>query len=288
MTLARRWLWFGDATEFMPNKKKSKRIVIKVGTGVLTESDSLKLDHALMDRLAEGIATLLRAGHQCILVSSGAVATGMPAFDLTQRPEDTASLQACAAVGQARLMHLYETVFRSGGFNVAQLLLTHDDLEIEDRRYRFNNTLRRILELGGTLPIINENDSVAVEELRFGDNDVLSSRVAILVEADVFILMTTVAGLLPPGESDPNNIVGNVSDINEVLHFARDEETGQLSKGGMGSKLRSIQRAVEEGIEAVIADGRNPEQLLDIAMGGGFGTRFVPSAASAGPSHQTG
>ncbi len=247
-----------------------------MGTGVLTEPESLALDLGQMDRLGAGIVRLLRAGHQCILVSSGAVATGMPAFGLTERPEDTASLQACAAVGQARLMHHYETVFRRDGFNVAQLLLTHDDIETDDRRNRFKNTLQRILELGRTLPIINENDSVAVEELRFGDNDVLSSRVAILAKADVFVLMTTVAGLLPPGESDPQNIIGHVANIGEVLHFARDEETGKLSKGGMGSKLRSIQSAVEEGIEAVIADGRRPEQLLELAMGGGFGTRFAP------------
>ena len=197
----------------MSELSKAKRIVLKVGTGVLTEPGSLAVDQGQMERLCLGIAELLKAGNQCILVSSGAVAAGMPAFELTQRPEDTASLQACAAVGQTRLMHNYETIFRREGFNVAQLLLTHDDLETDDRRSRFRNTLLKLLEFGGTVPIINENDSVAVEELNFGDNDVLSSRVAILAEADLFVLMTTVAGLLPPGESDPTKIIDRVTNV---------------------------------------------------------------------------
>lgn len=251
-----------------------KRIVLKFGSGILTRIGSVDPDPVQLRKLVEAIALLKQAGHQCVVVSSGAVASGLRPLQFTQRPTDMTTLQACAAVGQTHLMHFYESLLRDHGLHVAQLLLTHEDLGNADRAARVKSTLVRLLEFPQVVPVINENDSVAIEELRFGDNDKLSSQVAILWEADTLVLLTSAPGLLRDPAHPEEGPIPVVEDIDAVLHHAREEKSS-LGTGGMGSKLRAVQDAVNEGIECIIASGRKPEQLVDVMAGAGVCTRFL-------------
>lgn len=247
-------------------------VVIKIGTGVLTREDGT-LDGASLARLVTAIADLSGEGRRCILVSSGAVGAGTSVLGLSEYPEDVPTRQAAAAVGQTRLMHAYQNLFSHFEIDVAQLLLTGDDFPSAEHRGRIKDTLQRLLQQPGIVPVINENDSVAVEELRVGDNDLLSARVAILVGARLLVLLTSVDGLLPPGSED---IIEVVEEVGEVLGYARGDAKGRFSMGGMGGKLQAVQMAVEAGVETVIANGRRPERLQAIVEGGGYATRFPP------------
>jgi glutamate 5-kinase len=248
--------------------------VIKAGTGVLTKVSDGTLDSASLVRLVTAIAGLTEKGHRCVLVSSGAVGAGVSAFGLDGYPQDLETRQACAAVGQARLMHTYESLFRNFGLSVAQVLLTGDDLRTEERGRHVKGTLDRLLSEKNILPIINENDSVAVEELRVGDNDMLSANVARLVGARRLILLTTVDGLLSP---ETDELIPLVDDVDQVMGFAKNEQ-GKFSIGGMASKLKAVKLAVESGIETHIANGRQPERLDAILSEvEGVSTRFMAS-----------
>ncbi len=244
-------------------------IVIKIGTGVLTREDGT-LDAASLARLVNAVADLPEEAGRIVLVSSGAVGAGIPALGLSEYPDDVSTRQAAAAVGQTRLMHAYENLFRSFELSVAQLLLTAADLEIEEHRQRVSDLLAKLVMKAGIIPIINENDSVAVEELSVGDNDMLSARVATLLGASMLVLLTSVDGLLPPGGDE---IVQEVRSVNEVMSFVR-EEKGRFAIGGMESKLRAVRSAVEGGVETVIANGRRPDRLAEIVSGKGHATRF--------------
>ena len=250
-----------------------KRVILKFGSGILTRVDRAEMDQVQLARLVEAIADLKSRGHAVVVMSSGAVSSGLKSLGFTERPEDIVTLQACAAVGQTHLMHGYESFLRSYGLHVAQLLLTHEDLETKDRAERVNATLERLLAFENTVPVINENDSVAVEELRYGDNDKLSARVAVLWRADVLILLTSVAGLMHPSREGVAEHLPVVDDVDGVLHMVQ-EEKGPHSVGGMLSKLQAVREAVHGGVECVIASGRNPEQMVDLVEGRGTGTRF--------------
>lgn len=250
-----------------------RRIVIKFGSGILTRPDTAALDESQFARLCQAIAILKQEGHQLIVVTSGAVAAGLNALGFVKRPESTSLLQACAAVGQTRLMHKYATLLGACGLHVAQLLVTHDDFSRPERLHNLTNTLTALLDNPSIVPIINENDSVATEELRFGDNDALSAGVAKMARADLLMIFTSVDGLIPPGKT--GEIVERVENIQDVLSFARSDK-GQFSVGGMESKLRAVENAVNAGIETLIANGRRPEQIPDLVAGGGRATRFAP------------
>jgi len=246
----------------------SEVIVIKIGTGVLTRENGT-LDGASLVRLVTSVAALQAGGYQSIMVSSGAVGAGVSALGLDSYPKDVESRQAAAAVGQARLMQRYETLFQQFDLNVAQLLLTGADLD--ENRDRISATMRRLLDHGAIIPIVNENDSVAIEELRVGDNDMLSARVAELLKADQLILFTTVDGLMPP---EGGEIIEEVARVEDVLDFARDER-GKFSIGGMSSKLKAVEYATNSGMRVIIANGRHPEQLAKLVSGEGRGTYFA-------------
>ncbi|MDB4525355.1 glutamate 5-kinase [Akkermansiaceae bacterium] len=245
----------------------SAPIVIKIGTGVLTRENGT-LDGSSLVKLVTAVAALQTSGQPCIMVSSGAVGAGVSVLGLTSYPQDVESRQAAAAVGQVRLMQKYETLFSDFNLHAAQLLLTGNDLG-EDKD-RVLATIERLLAHGSIIPIINENDSVAVDELRVGDNDMLSARVAHLVGAKKLILFTTVDGLL----DENGELIPEVASVNEVLDLARDE-SGKFSIGGMASKLQAVALATENGTEVVIANGRKPEQLSELADGVGRRTRFA-------------
>src|SRR5438094_1302019 len=215
--------------------RKPRRILLKFGSGILTRRYANALDAKQFERLTADVAQLVRGGCKCIIVSSGAVAAGMRVVGLKERPPDLTTGQACAAVGQSKMMHLYASMFAKHQLNVAQLLLTHADLDSRMRHQDAKNTLQRLLECKDVVPVINENDSVAVEELRFGDNDRLSAEVAMLANADLLIVLTSVDGLMDSaGECIPL-----VEDITSVSKFVR-EDRGTLSVGGMTTKLEAV------------------------------------------------
>ncbi len=244
--------------------------VIKAGTGVLTKTDDGTLDRAALVHLVSAISELIHSGHKCLFVSSGAVGSGVSALGLTEYPKDTATRQACAAIGQARLMQTYSSLFSNFDITIAQVLLTAADLGTPVRSGYVSDTLNRLLDEPGILPIINENDSVAVEELKFGDNDMLSVRVAKLAGATRVILLTSVDGLLDP---ESNQLIPEVTDIDNVFRHVR-EDRGRFSMGGMASKLEAVKFAVTAGMETHIAHGRHPERLAGIIAGNGISTKF--------------
>ena len=247
-----------------------KKIIIKVGTGVLTRESDGQLDGASLVKLVTAIADISDQGYQVVLVSSGAVGAGISGLGLKEYPADVPTRQACAAVGQTRLMHAYENLFRNFGVSVAQLLLTADDFNDADRSSRVRDTLAKLSEMGNIIPIINENDSVAVEEISVGDNDMLSSRVATLLDADMLVLMSTIDGLISP---ETNEVVREIEDIEAVLNYARADR-GKFSIGGMATKLQAVKRTVDAGIETVIMNGTRPDRLAAVVAGDGVCSRF--------------
>jgi len=249
---------------------KPKRIVLKFGSGILAKSDGSALEAGQFQRFATEVSALVRAGHECVIVSSGAVAAGLKSLGLKARPEDLATRQACAAVGQSKLMELYAKFFSRHKISVAQLLLTHEDLDSRLRYRNAKSTLNRLLECRTVVPIINENDSVAVEELKFGDNDRLSAEVAILAGADLLILLTSVDGLL----DKKGALVPLVDDVKKVQALARNDK-GKFSVGGMVTKLQAVKLAVDAGVQAAIANGRTPGRIPAIVAGRPAGTLFT-------------
>jgi len=252
-------------------RKKSKRILLKFGTGILTREDGLALDQAQLKALTSEIAALVHAGHQCAVVSSAAVAAGLATLGFTERPTDLPSIQACAAVGQSRLMQVYESLLARHQLHVGQLLLTHQDIDSRTRYRNARNTLDRLFACGNVVPIINENDSVAVEELRFGDNDRLSAEVAILAGADLLVLLTSVDGLLDEKRGRVVPVVRSLADTDGLVR----EDKGRFSVGGMKSKLQAAEHAAAHGIRVVIANGRKPASIGQIVAGERIGTRVL-------------
>ena len=261
--------------------RRYMKIVIKVGTGVLTRENGT-LDGSSIVHLVSVLAGLMQQGHQVVLVSSGAVGAGVSVLGLPSYPQELSLKQACAAVGQTRLMQAYENLFNHFNVDVAQLLLTAEDLKL--RRRNVQATVLRLFEHGGIIPIVNENDTVSVEELKFGDNDILSVHMARLVEADALFIRTSVDGLYPPG-GRREAIISRVEDVDAVLAFA-EEDRGRFSMGGMGAKLQAIREAVNAGTGVYMLHGRHPERIALLLEGReeGAGTYFVPK----GGSHEDG
>ncbi|MBL9132574.1 MAG: glutamate 5-kinase [Verrucomicrobiaceae bacterium] len=251
----------------------TQRIVLKFGSGILTKVSTPEPDPVQLRKLVEAVALLKQAGHAVVVVSSGAVASGLKPMDFARRPTDVTTLQALAAVGQTHLMHAYESLLRDHGLHVAQLLVTHEDFDNADRAPRVKAVLDKLLEFPQVVPVINENDSVAVEELRYGDNDKLSARVAQFWGATTLILLTSAPGLLRDMKKPEEGPIPVVTHIDDVVHHA-EEEKSTLGTGGMISKLRAVQDAVNAGIDCIIASGRNAEQLPAVVNGGGVCTRF--------------
>ena len=249
--------------------RKPRRILLKFGSGILTRPRANALDENQFRRLTSDVAQLVRGGCECIIVSSGAVAAGMRVVGQKERPLDLTTGQACAAVGQSKLMHLYASMFAQHQLNVAQLLLTHSDLDSRTRHENAKNTLRRLLECKNVVPVINENDSVAVEELRFGDNDRLSAEVAVLAEAELLIMLTSVDGLI----DHAGKRIPMVVDVADAARFVRREKS-RVSVGGMVTKLEAVKLAIAAGIPTVIANGRRAGIIPRIAAGERVGTLF--------------
>jgi len=252
------------------------RIVIKVGTGVLTREDGIRLDQPVFAGMARAIARLKAEGHTVIIVSSGAVGAGLMAMGHDERPTEIAELQAFAAIGQAVLMHSYQQHLGTYDLLPAQLLLTYGDLDSEARQARILRTMVSLLTKDNVVPVINENDSVAVEELRFGDNDALSARVASLIDANRLVILTSVDGLLDSNSGGTPSLVAEVDDWKHAESLVESHH-GKHSVGGMASKLLAVRTAVEAGIETFITNGKQPERIPAILDGSDQNrTRFRP------------
>jgi glutamate 5-kinase len=253
----------------------AKRLVIKVGSSLVTNQGH-GLDHAALAQWAEQIAELKRRGRQVLLVSSGAVAQGMQRLGWSRRPSQLHELQAAAAVGQMGLVEAYESCFRTHGLHAAQILLTHEDLADRKRYLNARSTLRTLLELN-VIPVINENDTVATDEIKFGDNDTLGALVTNLVEADVLVILTDQPGLFtrdPRRHADARLITeGNAAD--PELEKMAGGAGSHIGSGGMITKVRAAGRAARSGAHTVIASGREPRVLLRMLEGEMIGTQLV-------------
>jgi len=250
------------------------RIVVKVGTHAIANKAG-KPDYAALKRLVAQLSYLRKTGHEVFFVSSGAVAAGVEALGLKSRPADVNDVQMCAAVGQARFIYEYEKLFAGHGVKIGQILLTHYDFEDHHRAQNVRKSLDHLVR-SGIVPIINENDVVADEELKgktFGDNDWLSFLIARLVKADALILLTTVDGLLDA----QGKKIARVTSFRNILKLVRSGEKGSLSKGGMDSKLRAVKAAVSSGIDTYVANGRK-SVLAPLLAGKPVGTFFPGSA----------
>ena len=267
-----------------PEGGSGMRIVVKVGTSTLAHATG-RLNIQRMERLCRVLSDLKNAGHEIILVSSGAIGMGVGKLNLPGRPADMPSKQAAAAVGQCELMYTYDKQFTEYSHTVAQLLLTGEDIKSEQRSRNVRNTLSRLLELGA-LPIINENDAVATDEIgvenTIGENDTLSAIVAAAIGADLLVLLSDIDGLYDkdPRRHPDARLIPTVERVDdELFTLAEDSSTG-LGTGGMITKLRAAAIATEAGCEMVIANGSKPEVLYDIAAGRPAGTRFLTGRAA--------
>ncbi len=254
--------------------KDIKNMVIKVGTSILTRDG--QFDKKVVANLAAEVSQFLKKGIRVSLVSSGAIGAGMTILKFRQRPTSMEGLQAAAAVGQRYLMQCYEEAFSKRGFSTAQVLLTWDDLA---QRGRFLNAKRTLSQIQkwGLVPIINENDTVATDEIRFGDNDRLSSLLSILVQADVHIILSDTNGLYAAGNSrNRGNRIKIVERMEESIFAHVKDNKNSFTVGGMGSKLKAIHMSVSSGIPVFLADGRDRKVLSRIFEGEDIGTLFVP------------
>ena len=250
------------------------RIVIKIGTSTLAHSSG-HLNIRRVEQLCKILSDIKNAGHETILVSSGAIGMGVGKLGLQQRPKDIPTKQAAAAIGQCELMYTYDKLFAEYHHTVAQLLITGEDVANETRHQNFSNTINRLLELGA-LPIINENDTVATDEIVIGDNDTLAAIVAQSVKADLLVLLSDIDGLYT---ADPRKdsaaklipLVGEISD--EILALAGGSGS-DLGTGGMATKLQAAKICLSCGCDMIITNGERPEDLYEIMDGKSVGTLF--------------
>ena len=253
----------------------SKRLVVKVGSSLVTNSGA-GLDHEAIATWAAQIAGLKAMGREVVLVSSGAIAEGMQRLGWKKRPSAVHELQAAAAVGQMGLVQVYETCFRKHGLHTAQILLTHDDLADRKRYLNARSTLRTLLELN-TIPIINENDTVVTEEIRFGDNDTLGALVTNLIDADALVILTDQTGLYSadPRKDPTATLVGEARAGDPALETMAGGAGSDIGRGGMLTKILAAKRAARSGAHTVIAWGREPNVLIRLAQGEAIGTQLI-------------
>ena len=250
-------------------------VVIKIGTSNITHaSGHLNIRH--MEKLVKVLSDLKNAGHKIVLVSSGAIAMGVGKLGLTARPADMPGKQAAAAVGQCELMYTYDKLFSEYNHTVAQILLTGSDVENDARREHFVNTMTRLLEMGA-LPIINENDTVATEEIAVGDNDSLGAIVACAIGADLLVLLSDIDGLYTadPRKDPAARLIPYVEAVTPQIEALAGTAGSGLSVGGMATKLKAAKMTGDLGIDMVIANGSDPQLLYDILEGKSVGTRFA-------------
>jgi len=250
------------------------RIVVKVGTSTLAHpTGRLNIRH--VEELVKVLSDLKNAGHEVVLVSSGAIGMGVGKLNLPGKPADMPTKQAAAAVGQCELMYTYDKLFAQYNHTVAQILLTGEDIDHNHRRQNFENTIYRLLELGA-LPIINENDTVATAEIKVGDNDTLGGIVACTVKADLLVLLSDIEGLYTadPRKDPEATLIPMVEEVTAEIEALAGGVGSGLGTGGMATKIRAARMVTEAGCDMIIANGETPSLLYDIVEGKAVGTRF--------------
>ena len=251
------------------------RIVIKVGTSTLAHSTgNINIRH--VEELCKVMSDLKNAGHEIILVSSGAIGMGVGKLSLKEKPQDMPTKQAAAAVGQCELMYTYDKLFSEYNHTVAQILLTGLDLEDTERYHNIQNTMNRLLELN-VLPIINENDTVSTHEIAVGDNDTLGAIVAVSMKADLLVLLSDIDGLYTadPHKDENAELISVVDEITPEIEALGGGKGSSLGTGGMVTKLNAAKLCMSKGTDMVIANGSNPSVLYDIVDGEKIGTKFI-------------
>lgn len=253
----------------------TKRIVVKVGTSTLTHKTG-RLNIRRVEQLVKTLADLQNAGNEILLVSSGAIGLGMSKLGMSKKPTDTPTKQACAAVGQCELMYMYDKLFSEYSLTVSQILLTKYVL-IEDRRQNVENAVERLLQLG-TIPVVNENDTVAIDELELemGENDSLAAIMAKVAKADMLVILSDIDGLYDknPKENEDAHLIKVVNGVTEEMKINAGGAGSSLGTGGMITKLKAAEIANEAGIDMVIMNGDKPEKLYDLLEGKPIGTYF--------------
>ncbi len=250
------------------------RIVVKVGTSTLAHpTGCLNIRH--VEVLVKTLSDLANAGHEIVLVSSGAIGMGVGKLSLNGRPDDMPTKQAAASVGQCELMYTYDKLFSEYNHVVGQILLTGADFSQEDRKVNFENTILRLIELG-VIPIVNENDTIATDEISVGDNDTLGAMVACSIQADLLVLLSDIDGLYTkdPHKNQDATLIPVVTEITPSIEGLAEGEGSGLGTGGMVTKIHAARMAMEHGVDMVIANGTMPTVLYDIAEGKLAGTRF--------------
>ncbi|NLB39714.1 MAG: glutamate 5-kinase [Clostridiales bacterium] len=253
---------------------RGKRVVVKVGTSTLTyQTGRAKIRE--MEALVRVLSDMMNGGIQVALVTSGAIGVGMGKMGLTERPRDTPGKQAAATVGQCELMYLYDRMFSEYSHNVGQLLITKADVDDPGRRQNLIATFDRLFHWG-VIPIINENDAVAVDEIVYGDNDSLSAIVAVLVHADALIILSDIDGLYDadPRHNPQAQLIGVVPCINDGIHALAGHKGSELGTGGMATKIHAADIATREGIPTYVINGTPPDNLYKLIDGVAIGTKF--------------
>lgn len=254
--------------------KDVKRIVVKVGTSTLTYATG-KTNIRRMHKLVSVLSDVVNSGVEVALVTSGAIGVGVGKLGLAEKPADTAGKQAAATIGQCELMFMYDKLFGEYGHTVGQLLITKSDVENDERRQNLVNTFNKLFDFGA-IPVINENDSVAVEEIVYGDNDSLSAIVAKLVNADALIILTDIDGLYDanPNEDENAKLIPLVTEIDEKLYKIAGGRGSTLGTGGMVTKLHAAEIAMGAGIDTIVMNGENPTEIYKALDGKQVGTFF--------------
>ena len=276
---------FAEMRKIVRKISERKRIVVKVGTSTLTHHRTGRLNIRRVESLTKTLADIYNAGHEVILVSSGAIGVGLGKLGLTERPGDTPGKQACAAVGQCELMNLYDRLFADYSITVAQMLLTRYIL-LEDRRKNVENALERLLSMGA-VPVVNENDTVAIDELELevGENDSLAAVVATIGKADLLIIMSDIDGLYDcdPHKSSEAHLIPVVHEIDENIRELAGGAGSKFGTGGMKTKIHAVELAYEAGIDVVLMNGRKPERLYDLFEDKKVGTLFTLDRMAESP-----
>lgn len=257
------------------NGDKTMRIVIKVGTSTLAHSTGM-LNIRRVEELVKILSDLKNFGHEVILVSSGAIGMGAGKLKLAKKPTDIPTKQAAAAVGQCELMYVYDKLFSEHNHTVAQLLMTGEDFKNEERHENFSNTMSTLLELG-VLPVINENDTVATDEIKVGDNDTLSAYVAESIKADLLVLLSDIDGLYTadPHKDPTAKLIPEITELTDEIMSLGGDAGSSLGTGGMRTKLNAAKICVNAACDMIIANGEKPSVLYDITDGKQAGTKFI-------------
>ena len=256
--------------------KNIKTAVIKIGSSVLTDENGI-LDETIFNSIASQISELNKKGINTVMVSSGAIASGMKKLNITKKPDDIQMKQAISASGQPSLIRYYELSFDEFGFNVAQILLTQDDLSNRKRFLNARKTISQLLDLG-IIPIINENDSVSFEEIMFGDNDHLASLVTTLIGADILLLISNVDGFFDkdPAKDENAKLLNIIEEVDSRIESLAGNTSGKTTTGGMRTKIRAAKTAAVAGVPTVIANGKTEDIILDIFEFKNVGTFILP------------